>query len=94
MRKEDLKKIEKRINQIKEEIMCIFEVAPGTLTKQYNVCGKKTCICKDKHSPKKHGPYYQLGFFANRKHSTAFVKKEFASEIKIRLSNGQKLRQH
>jgi len=35
---------------------------PGSLSKQYSVCGKAGCRCVDREKPRKHGPYYQLSY--------------------------------
>lgn len=49
-------------------------VMPGSIREQYNVCGKVGCGCKDKNTPRKHGPYNQLSFSTKGKSSTMFIK--------------------
>ena len=51
-----LKSIEKRIDKVKAELMSLGEMHLRILNQQYNVCGVKTCRCKDKENPQKHGP--------------------------------------
>ena len=66
----------KRIKKLEEEIAQIGPMLPGGISKQWNVCGKPGCKCKDPDKPKKHGPYYQLSFTIGGKSSSLFVKRE------------------
>ena len=65
-----------RINKIKQRIARFGPVLPGSVSTQWNVCGKQGCRCKDPKNPRKHGPYYQLSFSVDGKSSTMFVKKQ------------------
>jgi len=49
---------------------------PGGISEQWNVCGKPGCKCKDRHNPRKHGPYFQLSFTVGGKSSSMFLKRE------------------
>ena len=49
---------------------------PGSIKKQWNVCGMPGCRCKDPYDPRKHGPYFQLSFTLAGKSTSMFVKKE------------------
>ena len=64
-----------RIRQIKDMLSQLGPVLPGSLSTQWNVCGKPGCRCKDPKKPRKHGPYYQLSFTVDGKSSSLFVKK-------------------
>lgn len=77
-----LQNIEQRIQRIKEELLKINEMRPGSISKQYNVCGKPNCQCKDENNPKKHGPYYQLSYVHRGKSTSQFIQKEFLAETK------------
>jgi uncharacterized protein DUF6788 len=55
-----IEELEQRIEEIKNELVAIGEMRPGSLSEQYNVCGNPTCRCKDPKNPQRHGPYYQL----------------------------------
>ena len=50
---------EQRIQQIKAALAVLGEMRPGSLSKQYNVCGKPSCRCKDPKKNQRHGPYYR-----------------------------------
>jgi hypothetical protein len=64
-----------RIRRIKDALSSLGPVLPGSISTQWNVCGKADCRCKDPKKPRKHGPYYQLSFTVDGKSSTMFVKK-------------------
>ena len=65
---------EERIKALMQELGSIGPMLPGTLSKQYNVCGKDGCRCKDPVNPVRHGPYCQLSFTVGNRNSTMFVK--------------------
>ena len=82
-----IKLIEKKISIIKERIFNLGDMHPGSLSRQFNVCGSPTCSCKDPENPKKHGPYYQLSFTHKGKSTSRFIKKECIAEIKNQINN-------
>lgn len=67
--------IETRIGRIKNELAKIAEMRPGSLSRQYNVCGVKGCHCKDANNPKRHGPYTQLSYVHRGKSTTRFIRR-------------------
>ena len=58
------------------EIVNLGAVLPGSVSKMYNVCGKKGCRCKDPVNPQKHGPYNHLSYTIAGKSSSKFIKDE------------------
>ena len=56
--------------------MTIGAVLPGSISKQFNVCGNPKCRCKDKSNPRKHGPQYKLGYSLGGKSSTIHIKEQ------------------
>lgn len=78
-----------RIEDIKKHLASLGEMRPGSLSKQYNVCGNPTCRCKDPENPKKHGPYYQVSYSHKGKSTTQFVKIDALTETKKQLKNYQ-----
>ena len=62
------------VAEVKRAIDALGPMLPGSISKQWNVCGKPGCQCKDPKQPKKHGPYYQLSFTVGGKSSTLFLK--------------------
>ncbi|MCP5024215.1 MAG: hypothetical protein GY930_20900 [bacterium] len=81
-----LEVLERRIARIKEKLTSLGDLRPGTLSEQYNVCGTPHCQCKA-DPPKKHGPYFQLGWSRKRKSTTRFIRKPDVREIKDQLRN-------
>jgi len=65
-----------RIRRIKDALSRLGPILRGSLSTQWNVCGKPGCRCKDPKKPRKHGPYYQLSFTIDGKSSSVFVKKD------------------
>ena len=76
-----------RIKKIKKELEELGEIMPGSLSKQYNICGNPTCRCKDRVKPRKHGPYYNLSYTWNGKSRTKFVRKEDLLHTRERVKN-------
>src|SRR5664279_6548265 len=74
--------IEQRIQRIKTQLAALGEMRPGSLSKQYNVCGKPGCRCKDPKHPQRHGPYYQLSWVHRGKSTTQFIRRPFVAQVK------------
>ena len=85
--------IEARIEEIKGKLQAIGSMRPGSLSKQYTVCGKPGCRCVDRKHPRKHGPYYQLSYVHQGKSTTQFIRPPFVPEVKRQLANYKRFRQ-
>lgn len=85
-------KEERRIEQMKAKLAQLGPMLPGSISKQWNVCGTPGCRCKDPDKPVRHGPYYQLSFTVGGKSSTMFVKKESLPEARRRLQRYQQFK--
>lgn len=77
----------KKIERIKEKLIKIGLMHPGSLRPQYNICGTPGCRCKDPHDPKKHGPYYNLSFTFQGKNSTKFIREALVEDFKDYTAN-------
>ena len=84
--------LESRIRKIKQEITALGPLRPGTLSQQFNVCGKPGCRCKAT-PPQKHGPYYQLSFTWQGRSSSHFVRRVDLKTAEKELQNYRKLRE-
>ena len=82
-----VKKMEKRIDQIKAAIARIGDMRPGSLNQQFTVCGRPNCHCIDPKKPKRHGPYYQLSYIHQGKSTSQFIHKEYVSTVQEQLKN-------
>lgn len=81
-----------KIGQLKQKLVNLGAVLPGSISEQWNVCGTPSCKCKDSKNPKKHGPYYQLSFSVGGRSSSMFIKKEDISEARKRVRNYQEFK--
>jgi len=82
-----------KIDGIKAQFARLGPVLPGSLGKQWNVCGSPGCRCKDPKRPKRHGPYYQLSYTLRGKSSTVFVKTEDVPEVRRRIRRYREFKQ-
>jgi hypothetical protein len=83
--------LEARIARIKTALVALGALRPGTLSAQYNVCGKPGCRCKA-DPPQKHGPYYQVSFTWQGKSHSEFVRGEDLATVRQQVSSYQRLR--
>jgi hypothetical protein len=81
-----------KIEKLKHELMTLGDLRPGTLSEQYNVCGKAGCACKA-DPPRKHGPYYQVSFTWQGRSRTQFVRGEHLVAMRQQLRNYARLRE-
>lgn len=72
--------MQEKIEKVKRDLAALGDMTPGSLSRQYNVCGNPTCRCKDLVRPRRHGPYWQLSYSRKGKSATKFVK---AGELKV-----------
>jgi hypothetical protein len=72
----------KSVAEVKRAMAALGPMLPGSISKQWNVCGKPGCQCKDPKRPRKHGPYYQLSFTVAGKSSSLFLKSEEVAEAR------------
>ena len=87
-----LQNIERQIAQIKEDLARLGPLHPGSLSRQYNVCGKPGCRCKDPKKPRRHGPYYQLNYVYGGKKTSEFVRPQNLKQVRTQLANYKRFR--
>lgn len=83
---------QKNVEQLKQKILNLGPILPGSISEQWNVCGTRRCKCKDPANPQKHGPYYQLSFSVGGRSSSMFIRKEDISEARKRVKNYQEFK--
>lgn len=86
-----IRALKTEIAAIKRELVSLGDLRPGSLSKQYNVCGNPSCRCKE-DPPRKHGPYYQLSFTRKGRSRTQFVKKAHVAIVRKQMKNYSRLR--
>ena len=85
-------KLEAQIARIKAQLQKHGAMRPGSLSRQYNVCGKPGCRCKDPRHPRRHGPYYQLNYVFRGKKTSLFIPRDQVSQLRAQLANYKSLR--
>jgi hypothetical protein len=84
--------LEAQIAQIKARLQRHGAMRPGSLSRQYNVCGKPGCRCKDPKHPHRHGPYYQLNYVYRGKKTSQFIRREILRQVRTELANYKQFR--
>ena len=69
-----LDSIEKKIAGVKEELMTLREMRPGSLTHQY------------RRPKEKKGGFYQISYTYRMKSKTEYVKAEFVQDLKTQIA--------
>ena len=87
-----LVQLEMQIHTVKTALLALGPMRPGSLSRQYNVCGNPHCRCKAKVHPHKHGPYYQLSYVHRGQHTTQFIRRESLAAVKRQLANFKQFR--
>jgi len=67
---ESLQSLEARRDQIKQEILALGDLRPGSLTEFYRKCGKPTCACAQEGG-KRHGPAHLISWKGENQKSLA-----------------------
>ena len=81
MNDKTLSQIEKKIEKIKQQLVTIQQMRPGSLTRQYRNPKDKT------------GAYYQLSYTHKMKSRTEYVRSEFVDPIKEQISEYKRFRE-
>ena len=80
MKDKTLSQIEKKIEKIKQQLVTIQQMRPGSLTRQYRNPKDKT------------GAYYQLSYTHKMKSRTEYVRAEFVEMIEEQISEYKRFR--
>jgi len=87
-----LGRLEEEIVKIKQEMSGLGAMHPGSVSRQYQVCGNPACRCMDKKRPQRHGPYYKLAYVYRGKPVCRFVRADCVNTLKARLVTYKKFR--
>jgi len=77
---------------MKSQLRALGPMRPGSLSRQYNVCGKPGCRCKDAKNPRRHGPYHQLNYVYGGKKTSEFVRPQNLKVVRNQLVNYKRFR--
>jgi hypothetical protein len=82
-----IQEIEKKIQEIKNQMLALGPMHPGSISKQYHVCGQPGCRCKAATNPQRHGPYCKLRYVHQGKQVCRFVRplwlEDLASQLEV-----------
>ena len=84
--------LRKQIGEVQERIGELGPIHPGSVSEQYQVCGKPGCKCADPENPRRHGPYGKLSYVHRGKAACRFVRADIREEINQRTWNYRELR--
>ena len=82
-----LQQFEEQIQQTQRQLLALGDMRPGSLSRQYNVCGKAGCRCKAAQNPKRHGPYHQLSYVHRGKSTSQFIRPAMVKTVKSQIAN-------
>ena len=86
-----IRTLERQLQDVQAALSRIGDMQPGSLSRQFNVCGNPRCRCKA-DPPRKHGPYYQLSVNRKGHPHTKFVPLQAVSTVKRQLRNYAKFK--
>jgi hypothetical protein len=83
--KSALEKIGHEIERIKRALLALGPMHPGSVSRQYQVCGKSGCKCMDDKNFQRHGPYHKLAYVHQGRPVCRFVRAECVADLSARL---------
>lgn len=86
-----VKRLEREIENIRKKLLALGPMHPGSVSRQYQVCGNPACKCMHPE-PKKHGPYYKLAYVHRGRPRCRFVRADCVADMKHRLATYKKFR--
>jgi len=87
-----LLRLEQKIEKVRHALQAIAPMHPGSISGQYQVCGRPGCRCADPENPERHGPYYKLSYVYRGKPVCRFVRAGCVAKLQKRLEAHKKFR--
>jgi hypothetical protein len=78
--------LEREIEAVRQRLLALGAMHPGSLSRQYQVCGRPGCRCMDAERPRRHGPYHKLAYVHRGKPVCRFVRADCVAVLKQRLA--------
>jgi hypothetical protein len=85
--------LDEKILRLKQQLLALAPIHPGSLSRQYQVCGKPGCKCCDPQKPRPHGPYTKLTYVHRGKFTCRFVRAEAVQEVTALVATFKTFRQ-
>lgn len=73
--------IDEKILRLKQQLLALGPLHPGSLSRQYQVCAKPGCKCCNPKKPRPHGPYTKLTYVHRGKYTCRFVRAGSVQEV-------------
>lgn len=86
-------RLDEEIKSIQAELQALGPMHPGSISSQYQVCGRAGCRCADPTSPQRHGPYHKLHYVYRGKPVCRFVRAGTEAVLRNRLVVYKRFRQ-
>lgn len=77
---------EKELAALRQALLALGLMHPGSLSRQYHACGTPTCRCHHPTRPQKHGPYDKLAYVHHGQNVCRFVRAAQVQELRVRLA--------
>jgi hypothetical protein len=85
MKTTSIAKLEGEIRRIQAKLQALGPMHPGSISKQYQVCGRPGCRCADPKEPQRHGPYRKLAYVYRGQPVCRFVRAGTEGRLAARL---------
>ena len=79
-------RLERQIERIKQQLAALGPMHPGSVSRQYQVCGNPACRCMHPQRPRRHGPYHKLAYVHRGKPVCRFVRADCVRAVQQRLA--------
>jgi hypothetical protein len=87
-----LDRLGREIDTIKQQLLALGPMHPGSVSRQYQACGNPACRCMHPKRPQRHGPYYKLAYVHRGKPVCRFVRADCVQAVKERLTAYKRFR--
>jgi len=77
--------LEEEISEIKKQLCAVGPMHPGSVSRQFQVCGNPSCRCMHPEKPQRHGPYHKLAYVYHGKPVCRFVRFDCVEKVKKRV---------
>jgi len=84
---QSLEQLNQEIENVRQQLLALGPIHPGSVSTQYHKCGNPSCRCHDPVEPRKHGPYNKLTYSHAGRSTCRFVREECAEQLRQRLDN-------
>jgi hypothetical protein len=88
-----VQQIDEKILELKQQLLDLGPWHPGSLSRQYQICGKPGCKCCIPQRPRPHGPYSKLTYVYHGKYTCRFVRAESVPEVSALVARFKTFRQ-